>query len=68
MLKCVEDPDTLHQICGLAGAVMGETVTDVLALRRLYIDIACSISIVVHKKKYFLFIRIRTLAQVVTGW
>ena len=55
VLKRSEASDALQQIQAMAGTTLGdEEPEDVPALRRLYIDFAHSISIGVHKEKYFL--------------
>jgi hypothetical protein len=55
VLQCTEASNALHQISALASAVTSETATDLPALRRfLHVDYAHSISIGVHKEKYFL--------------
>ena len=68
MLQRAEASNALHQISALASAVTSETATDLPALRArrrqicllyaacmLHVDFAHSISIGVHKEKYFLF-------------
>jgi hypothetical protein len=52
--KSVERFIALNQISALASAVTSEMATDLPVLRRLHIDYAHSISIGVHKEKYFL--------------
>jgi hypothetical protein len=54
VLQRAEAFTALHQIISLASAVTNEPQTDLPALRRLHIDYAHSISIGVHKEKYFL--------------
>ncbi len=54
MLQRAEASAVLHQISALASAVTNEPKTDLPALRRLHIDYAHSISIGMHKEKYFL--------------
>ena len=54
MLQCAEASNALHQISALASATTSETATALPALRRLHIDYVYSISIGVHKEKYFL--------------
>jgi hypothetical protein len=54
VLQRAEASNALHQISALASAATSLTATDVPALRRLHIDYAHSISIGVHKEKYFL--------------
>jgi hypothetical protein len=54
VLQRTEASNALHQISALARAAKRETATDSPALRRLHIDYAHSISIGVHKEKYFL--------------
>ena len=54
MLQRAEASNALHQISALASATTSETATALPALRRFHIDYAHSISIGVHKEKYFL--------------
>ena len=54
VLQGAEASTALHQISVLASAVTNEPTTDLPALRRLQIDYAHSISIGMHKEKYFL--------------
>ncbi len=54
VLQRAEASNALHQISALASATTSETATALPALRRLHIDYAHSISIGVHKEKYFL--------------
>ena len=54
VLQRAEASTALHQISALASAVTNEPQTDLPALRRLHIDYAHSISIGMHKEKYFL--------------
>jgi hypothetical protein len=54
VLQHAEASNALHQISGLVSAATRETATDSPDLRRLHIDYAHSISIGVHKEKYFL--------------
>ena len=54
MLQRAEASNALHQISALASATTSETATALPALRRLHIDYAHSISIGMHKEKYFL--------------
>ena len=54
VLQRAEASNALPQIGALASAVTNETATDLPALRRLHIDHVHSISIGVHKEKYFL--------------
>jgi hypothetical protein len=54
VLQRAEASNALHSISALASAVTREAATDLPALRRLHIDYAHSISIGVHKEKYFL--------------
>jgi hypothetical protein len=57
VLQRAEASNALDQISALASAVttqLSETATDLPAVRRLHIDYAHSISIGVHKEKYFL--------------
>ena len=54
VLQRPEASTALHQISALASAVTNEPATDLPALRRLHIDYAHSISIGVHREKYFL--------------
>jgi hypothetical protein len=58
VLQRAEASNTLHQISALASATTSETATVLPALRRLHIDYAHSISIGVHKEKYFLLMTI----------
>jgi hypothetical protein len=54
VLQGAEASNALHEISALASAATRETATDSPDLRRLHIDYAHSISIGVHKEKYFL--------------
>jgi hypothetical protein len=54
VLQRAEASNALHQISALASATTSETATALPVLRRLHIDYAHSISIGVHKEKYFL--------------
>ena len=54
VLQLAEASNALPQIGALASAVTNETATDLPAIRRLHIDHVHSISIGVHKEKYFL--------------
>jgi hypothetical protein len=54
VLQRAKASNALDQISALASAATSETATDVPALRRLHSDYAHSISIGVHKEKYFL--------------
>jgi hypothetical protein len=54
VLQRAEASNALHQISALVSATTSETATALPALRRLHIDYAHSISIGVHKEKYFL--------------
>jgi hypothetical protein len=57
VLQRAEASNALHQISALASATTSETATTLPAPhppRRLHIDYAHSISIGVHKEKYFL--------------
>jgi hypothetical protein len=58
VLQRAEASNALHQISALASATTSETATALPALRRLHIDYAHSISIGVHKEKYFLLMTI----------
>ena len=59
VLQGAEASTALHQISVLASAVTNEPTTDLPALRRLQIDYAHSISIGMHKEKYFLLMTLR---------
>jgi hypothetical protein len=54
VLQRAEASNALHHISALPSATTSETATALPALRRLHIDYAHSISIGVHKEKYFL--------------
>jgi hypothetical protein len=54
VLQHDEASNALHQISALASTTTSETATALPALRRLHIDYVHSISIDVHKEKYFL--------------
>jgi hypothetical protein len=54
LLQRTEASNALHQISALANAATSETATDLPDLRHLHIDYAHSISIGLHKEKYFL--------------
>jgi len=54
VLQGAEASNALHQISALASTATSETATALPALCCLHIDYAHSISIGVHKEKYFL--------------